>query len=606
MGYPIPEEKIEEIRQSINLVELVQEYVALKRTGKNFVGKCPFHVEKTPSFTVSPEKQIYHCFGCGAGGNAFTFIMQQENMTFPEAARFLARKAGIHLPEKELTVQQKKILHEKDTLHEINKAAADFFHQQLYSSCGKNALRYLAKRGISKEMADIFQLGYAPDSSQELIDFLLKEKKYCPSFLKKTGLFIDSSYGNEVRCRFRGRLIFPIWDSRGRVIGFGGRKLGEGEPKYLNSPETPLFKKSEVLYGLHLALKEMRNQGKALVVEGYIDVISAYSFGFKNTVASLGTSFTEKQADLLRLRTEEVVIAYDADASGKIATLRGMKILKDRGLNVKVASLPKGFDPDDYLRQNGAAAFHDILEKSSTFLDYQLDAAKWGLDLATREGRLNYWRKAKPILLDLNDLVEREDYLKKVASVLKVPPDVVRKELVKNRGQKNKKVVTRAKSPAVKNNLLLKAQKELLQILMVYPDTIKELRPDLKEDYFTHTDYRLIMAHILKIYDKKNKIEIAELYQVFSDENIHKLISELSFGKKEEYEGKVQKIACDCLYKLKAHHVATERRVIEKKLGEAESRGDTGLIDNLLKKWLDLKNLEKSAYRSGEGERYHG
>ncbi|OAT85810.1 DNA primase [Desulfotomaculum copahuensis] len=367
MGGLIPEEIIETVRLHTDIVQVVGEYVHLERKGKNYSGFCPFHQEKDPSFTVSPDRQIFHCFGCGTGGNVFKFLMLAESLTFPEAVRQLAARCGVPVPE---TAVHSGKARRQERAWLVNGMARDFYrHLLLHRPEGRAARDYLAGRGLSPGVQESYQLGYAPPEWNGLTRFLTA-RNCTPEELIELGLAMPGKRG----CydRFRDRIIFPIWDARGRVIGFGGRVLGDGAPKYLNTAETPVFSKSHVLYGLHLARPAIQQQGFAVMMEGYMDVIAAHQFGVSNAVASLGTSLTGGQIELLKRYTANVVIAYDADAAGQSAALRGMELLLQADCRVKVATVPEGKDPDDFLRRYGAAGWRDLLSRAEPLLEYRL------------------------------------------------------------------------------------------------------------------------------------------------------------------------------------------------------------------------------------------
>jgi len=404
------EDLIEEIKTRIDIVDLISEYVPLKRRGQNYVGLCPFHTEKTPSFTVSPSKQLFYCFGCGVGGDAFTFLMKREGLSFNEALTRLAGRAGINLDERE-GAGTLKLRREKERLYQIGALAARFYHLILlrHPSAAK-AREYLRYRGVTPEAVKEFELGYAPDSSRALVDYL-KRHGFHPREIALAGL--ASSRGPEGSFdRFRRRLMFPVKDASGRVIGFGGRSLDNSEPKYLNTPETPLFRKGHHLYGLHLAASGIRRQGRAVVVEGYLDTISAWQHGIDNVVATLGTSLTLEQARELKRYTDEVVIAYDADAAGKAAALRVLGTLAEMGLRVRVLPLPEGKDPDEFLQNHGGPAFQKLIEEAPSWLVYIIEDTIRFHNLADPSECVKAIQKVIPYLAKVEDAVELDNYVR--------------------------------------------------------------------------------------------------------------------------------------------------------------------------------------------------
>lgn len=431
---------IEEIKSRIDIVQLVSEYVSLKKKGNRFWGLCPFHHEDTPSFSVLPDKQIFYCFGCNAGGDAFKFIQLKENLAFPDSLKILADRAGVSLDRPDLTPEERERSREREMGYQALALAAAYFHRQLSDSDGgRPALDYLRRRGLTDETISRFQLGWAADDW----DILLKglgRKGFPSQILARAGLVTPRGEGKAgYYDRFRGRVIFPIWDIRGRVIGFGGRTMDDSRgPKYLNSPEGPFFSKGRNLYALHLAKNAMRSRDQAIIVEGYMDAIAAHQAGVENTVASLGTALTADQGKLLLQQTTNVVIAYDSDTAGQNATLRGLDILVRLGCQVKVLDLPEGKDPDEFLKARGSEAFNEVLEKALPLVDFKIALLRAGHDPSTPQGKAAVVRQVLPVLVGLKDAVQRDEYLRKLARDLDVSEEAVRSELRKllqNRGR---------------------------------------------------------------------------------------------------------------------------------------------------------------------------
>ncbi|MCR4402813.1 MAG: DNA primase [Firmicutes bacterium] len=418
---------LDELRAKSDIVEVISGYVALKQAGRTYKGLCPFHAEKTPSFVVSPEKQLFHCFGCGAGGDVFSFVMKIENLSFAEAVRLLADRAGIVVDERAQGAAEAR--EEQRALYEANEAACEYFESVLARSPeARNARDYLKRRGLADETVAKFRLGFASQSWDALLR-ALSRRKIAKETLLAAGLVVPGKEPGSCYDRFRARLMFPICDPSGRVIGFGGRVLDDSVPKYLNSPETVLFKKGRTLYGLHLAKDFIRKDSTAVVVEGYMDAITAHQHGFRNVVASLGTALTEEQARTLRRYAPAVVIAYDADAAGAAATVRGMEILADAGLTVKVASLPEGEDPDATLRRGGTEALSRVLLDARPLVDYRLHLAVSSSDLATVEGRVQGAREAAKVIATVRSAVERSEYTRRAALLLKIDPEALGRDV---------------------------------------------------------------------------------------------------------------------------------------------------------------------------------
>jgi len=418
----IPESKIEEIRDATDIVDLISGYVTLKKKGQNHFGLCPFHQEKTPSFSVNAAKQIFHCFGCNAGGNAFTFLMRHEGLSFPEAAKFLAQKAGIVL---EFEAQDATEAKAHETLYYVNEFAAKFFHESLLSPAGKAALSYLKERGIPRKDIGAFELGYAPPEW----DSLLKAAKSSfddKNVLLTAGLILEKE-GTRYYDRFRDRIMFPIKNLSGRVVAFGGRILtaSERSPKYINSPETPVYEKGKILYGLYHTRDAIRKAEKAIVVEGYMDFLSLVAAGFGNTVATLGTALTEDQARLIRRYTRSVVLMYDSDSAGTKATLRGADVLLEAGVDVAVVHLPDGHDPDSFVRAHGIEKLQAHIDRAENIFDYKLTT----LQKTPAEKRGEGIRALLVTLGKVSDRIERNLLLSKLAERLKVSEKVLWTEL---------------------------------------------------------------------------------------------------------------------------------------------------------------------------------
>ena len=379
----LPEDWIDQVRQANDIVDVISEYIRLKPSGRGFFGLCPFHGEKTPSFHVEPERQIYHCFGCGEGGNVFSFVMAMERMDFVEAAKHLAQRSGIPVPEQQVDREKAKVVRdEQERLRMMSRDAAHYFHQRLNDPMGEAARKYLTGRGLDEKTIKAFGLGYAPDGWDNIKQYLLS-RGYAQGDLIKAGLLVKKEQRSYDR--FRDRVIFPIIDGKGQVTGFGGRTMGDDQVKYLNSSESPIFNKSRTLYGMHIVSKR-RPLSHVIIVEGYMDVIALHQFGFTNAVASLGTSLTQEQARLIRRLAPEAYIAYDGDAAGQSAALRGLDILRDAGVTVRVMRFPEGLDPDETLRKYGQSYFKKLQASAVSLVDYKLDQIGKETDIHTPEG----------------------------------------------------------------------------------------------------------------------------------------------------------------------------------------------------------------------------
>lgn len=417
-----PDEVIEEVRMKNDIVDVISGYVKLQKKGANYFGLCPFHNEKSPSFSVSPGKQMYYCFGCGAGGNVLTFVMEYENYTFQEALKSLADRAGVDLPKMEYSKEAREQAEHRARLLEVNKLAANYFYYQLKQPQGRLGYEYLHdKRGLSDETIVHFGLGYSNKTSDDLYRFL-KDKGYEDSFLKDTGLVTLKEQGGQDK--FWNRVMFPIMDVNNRVIGFGGRVMGDGEPKYLNSPETKLFDKSRNLYGLNYA--RTSREGYLLICEGYLDVISLHQAGFTNAVASLGTAFTSQHANVLKRYTDQAILTYDSDGAGTKAALRAIPILKDVGMSIKVLSMKPCKDPDEFMRNMGAEAFRQRIKESRNSFLFEVDVLRQGFQMDDPEQKTRFYQETAKKLLQFGEALERENYLQAVAREQMIPADELR------------------------------------------------------------------------------------------------------------------------------------------------------------------------------------
>ena len=508
---------IEEIRMKSDIVDVISSYVKLQRKGSSYFGLCPFHNEKSPSFSVSPSKQMYYCFGCGAGGNVFTFIMEYENFTFLEALKFLADRAGVTLPEIEYSKEAKAQADLKATLLEINKLAASYFYYKLRQPEGKAAYDYLTGRELSEETISKFGLGYSDKYSNDLYQYL-KKKKYSDEILRDSGLFnVDEKRG--MYDKFWNRVIYPIMDVNNRVIGFGGRVMGEGKPKYLNSPETKVFDKSRNLYGLNMARTSRKKQ--MILCEGYMDVIAMHQAGFTNAVASLGTAFTTLQAGLLKRYTDDVLLLYDSDEAGVKAALRAIPILKSAGLSSKVVNLRPYKDPDEFMKALGPEEFEKRLDAAMNSFLFEVQILEGQFDMNDPQGKTKFQHEVAGKLLNFPEELERSNYLEAVAAKYRIPADDLRK-LVNQLALKGTPAqdYVRPKQGTKRTQDIEsgidKAQKLMLTWLVSYPDTFRVTQPYLGPDDFTTPLYHTVAKLLYEQYGH-GEVNPAKLLNQFVD-----------------------------------------------------------------------------------------
>lgn len=527
----IPEEYLEEIKARTDIVELISQYVDLKPSGRNFRALCPFHEEKTPSFTVSPEKGIFHCFGCGAGGNIFTFIMRMERLTFPEAVAFLARRCGLEPPPS--FQREKTSLGERERLAKLLEMANRYYRMCLESERSDEVLgarEYLLKgRGLREETLRTFSLGFSPSPGKGSIAFLLKEG-FSGQEILRAGIGVVTRRG-ELLDRFRGRITFALHDAQGRIIGFAGRILGEGEPKYVNSPESPLFTKGHHLYGLFAGKDAIVKNRFAILVEGYMDCIALFEHGIANCVASMGTSLTREQAGLLKRYTDRVILCYDADQAGQMATARSMAILYERGLRVDIVALPPPYDPDSFLRERGKEAFLALLEKSVSFFEYSLELLLKTHGYNSLESKARVLQGMAPLVAATKDPIERALRVRMLAERVGVDEDVVFRAL----GGESLKITENSRPRAASEPGWVQAEKMLLRAC--FDDAV--LRGRIFEavdgDHFARPEHRRIFQALFHLSSRKN-FSLSDLVDVFrEEEDIQALIAEIA--SREDFQG---------------------------------------------------------------------
>lgn len=522
---------IEEVRTKNDIVDIVSQYVKLKRQGSSYFGLCPFHNEKSPSFSVSPGKQMYYCFGCGAGGNVFTFIMEYENYTFGEALKHLADRAGVELPQMEYSKEAKAAADRKALLMEIQKLAAQYFYYQLRRENGRQAYTYLVNRGLSEETMRKFGLGYSDKYSDDLYKYL-KQKKYSDDLLRDSGLFnVDERRG--MTDKFWNRVIFPIMDVNNRVIGFGGRVMGDGKPKYLNSPETKIFDKSRNLYGLNVARTTRKKY--LIVCEGYMDVISMHQAGFTNAVASLGTALTSGHASLLKRYTQEVLLLYDSDEAGVRAALRGIPILKEAGVESRVVNLRPYKDPDEFIKALGGEAFQERLDKAMDSFMFRVSIAEGEFSMEEPQGQNGFFERCAQMLLELSDELERNLYIEAIAREYGrrfgvTPEDLKRRvnQLALKGTPAAQRIRPKTGDPPKKEKESggQKAQKLMLTWLVTYPGIFETVEKYLKPEDFTVPLYRQV-AEMLYEQHQEGEVNPARLLNRFSDSEEQREVASL-------------------------------------------------------------------------------
>jgi len=573
------EDILDEIRNRIDIVALISEYVPLKKSGKGYKGLCPFHQEKTPSFMVDEQKQIFHCFGCGEGGNIYTFIMKIEKLNFPEAVKLLANKAGVQLPVYEK--QNNKSIQEKELIFRLNGITADYYQKNLFSPQGKRALNYLLKRNFSEEIIKKFYLGYALPGFEHLVHFLTS-KKIGQKELFKAGLAFRSSKTGGILDYFRDRIIFPIFNLQGKIIAFGGRVLDEKLPKYLNSPETPVYYKAKNLYGLFQAKQSIRQKNQVIIMEGYTDVLIAHQFGFDNAVASLGTALTGQQISLLKRFADEILIAFDSDSAGKSATLRSLGLVKKAGLAVKIVYLPPDSDPADIILQKGEPFFANLIKDALPLFDYKLKILLQQYNPASSQGKVNIVKELFSDLADIGSDIELHSEVKKIAERLHLTEDSILIDL--NQYKKGNKQLSNILTNIPVESTHVNAEKILIGNMLQKRDVIERIISDLKVEDFTVPEHREIYSTIINLFNKGEKISLQKVMDEIAEPKITNLIPRIMIRDVVSLDsGTIER----SINAIKIYKLQLELEKIKNKINEEEKRKKT-VTAELLQEYQDL------------------
>lgn len=579
------DEIIEEVRSRNDIVDVISAYVKLQKKGSSYFGLCPFHNEKSPSFSVSRQKQMYYCFGCGAGGNVFTFLMEYENYSFVEALRYLADRAGVDLPEQEYSEAERRRADEKAVLLEIHKRAAQFYYVQLKSSQGEQAMAYLRGRQLGDDTIKAFGLGYSSKFSNTLYQFL-KSKGYADDMLAKSGLItMDEKHGPHDK--FWNRVMFPIMDANNRVIGFGGRVMGDAKPKYLNSPETLIFDKSRNLYGLNRARTTRKSY--FLLCEGYMDVISLHQAGFTNAVASLGTALTAGHASLIKRYVQEVYLTYDSDDAGTRAALRALPILKDAGITAKIIRMEPYKDPDEFIKNLGAEAFEERIEKARNGFMFSLEILERDYDLKSPEGKTGFLNEAARRLGRFEEEIERNNYIEAVAEKYHTGYEELRRLVGKMAVREGlAKPVQRPKTAGAKEKEdgIRKSQKILLTWLVSDERIFGQIKDYISPEDFSDGIYRKAAGLLFQQYHD-GEINPARIMNYFTDEEEHREVAALFHTRIEELtsEREKEKALMETVLRIKNHSIETATKNLEPT--------DMAGLQRLMETKKELQDLKK-------------
>ncbi|MBW1833814.1 MAG: DNA primase [Deltaproteobacteria bacterium] len=586
----IPEDKISEIKNSVDIVDIISDIVLLKKVGRNYVGLCPFHTEKTPSFTVSPEKQIFYCFGCGTGGNVFNFLMNHDGLSFFEAAKMLANRYGVEIPAQTMSPEQKRRISERESLLAANKQAMDFFkHSLLSDNRGKIALEYLKKRGIEKDNITKFNLGFAPAGWDNLINYFSK-KNISRELVEKFGLIIKRKSENGYYDRFRNRIIFPIFDVGKQVLGFGGRVMDDSLPKYLNSPETSVYNKSRSLYGLHIAKEHCRASETVYIVEGYFDLLALHQHGILNSVATLGTSLTQEHVRILRGfvgKNGGFILVYDSDAAGIKAAERSIKVFDKGYVNAEILVLPEGYDPDSYLFEFGYKSFMNAASKAKSIIPFLINSAeeKHGRSI---EGKIRIISDLKQPLSNINDSVERSLYIKELAEITGIDEAAVMEKVRTVSVNKSIKPNKELSDNTQDRNLILKGYKleeKIIAMMLQFPEILSEIISRNILNHFEDKSLRLIGQLVLKQRDREGLRD--ELHDVSTRGNgmVSDIINSIDDREKRSF---VASLSVELIRNRQ------EKTLLQKIRAAEESNDDELLLELLKEKQIQVSKGIKS------------
>jgi DNA primase len=593
----IPDETIQEVLVRSDIVDVISEYVQLKKGGVNYKGLCPFHSEKTPSFTVNPEKSFYYCFGCQASGNVFGFLMRYENLSFPEAVRHLAARFNISVPDDSASSLQG----EKQQLYDLHQAAANFFHQcLLHDPTAQQVRTYCHRRQITSEIVARFHLGYAPTGWENLYRAMV-EQGFSQELLLHSGLVARRENRNGVYDRFRGRLIFPIYDRLGRPVAFGGRILNgsdiDSAPKYLNSPETAIFHKGHVFYGFHMAKQAIRQTGQVLLVEGYTDVIACHRHGVSHAVGTLGTALTERHVEMLKGLTKEVILVFDSDAAGGSATERGIALFLEAGIRVRVVTLPEGEDPDSFLLQHEGTELLRYVDNAVTFLEYQFARSKRFYDLQTPAGRADCVARILPLVEKIENQVERWGYLTLLAEKVGVPVEVLQRDF-SSRGAEAVFTKQRSDPPLMRpTSPLPRVEYDLLRLILHDISLIPQVQQYITPDDFSAPTLRDIYTLLLRNKPSEGQFLFPTILDQAETAAQRQLLAQMVAEPLVIEEQECRKALHDYLLRFRRRNIQTQFRRLRAHIQEAERRGDTVMQQRLLQEYTALSRERQPRYQ---------
>jgi DNA primase len=582
----IPDRVIDEVLERVDIVEVISGYFPLRRAGRNFKALCPFHREKTPSFMVSPDKQIFHCFGCGMGGNVFNFIMKYERVEFPEAVKELAQRTGVELPSYSHRTEQSSLRLE---IYRANELLSRYYHQVLLKQeSAKHAQNYFARRGLSSREIIKFRLGFAPALLKELLNFA-SQHQIKTETLKMAGVILRREDGTTVN-RFRNRVIFPIFNTKAKVIGFGGRVLDESQPKYINSPDTEAYSKGSELYGLNFALDEIRRRDYVVIVEGYLDLIACHQYGIENTVACLGTALTEEQVRLLKRYSRNVIIIYDGDRAGELATLRGLDLLIQDSLNVKIVSLPSGFDPDDYIRKQGRDMLKRKIAEADDLFDYKLTLLTTKFNQKDSLGKVKIIEEMLPTISKIENSVLRSEYIRKLSENLLVREDALWIELDKTAKKMWRTLNPFSLSATHTSNMNIRpAEKIILGLILDEGgDILEEVKSRLRSEEFRSPQIVKLLNYVYELdFHRKEDKPLGKLIShLNNDTELINLITEIVTNNEKIIDKR--KTLNDCIVWIKEDNRKQRLASLQSQIKSYQCAGDEGGVARLVSEYNDL------------------
>ncbi len=586
----IPDEVIAEVRSRADIVEVISEYLPLKKAGRNYSALCPFHPEKTPSFMVSSTKQVFHCFGCGTGGDIFGFVMKSESLSFPQAVKVLAKKFGVPIPQRRVSPSVKREIDRKEQLLKVNQLAMGYYRGLLFHRDGTKAREYLRKRGIGKAVIEEHRLGYALHSWDGLVNHL-QGKKVPLDLAQELGLVIPKKTGGWYD-HFRGRIIFPIFDLTGNVVGFGGRALDENSPKYLNSPESALYHKGQSLYGLHVAKGAIREKGLALIVEGYLDLLTLHQFRFKHAVATLGTAMTGSHIRLLKRFSNHFITIFDADASGAAATIRALPLFLEEEISCNVVRLPGKHDPDSYLQGGHRDEFQEMLLQAIPIFDFFVDEVLSRCDLASADGKARAIDEILPMLERIRNPIVRESYVKRLGERLVLKEEVII-DAIRTVPQKRERRREELKQ-AIHKKMYPKTEETILEIMLRFNHLIPEIAEDGVLEDFENQQLKMVAKTLKEIYFEKGSVVIPDILAYVEDDELRNRIAKWAFLE-GNFEGvSLDKTLRDCFRKVKMDKLKRDEDALLSRIREVEKEDRQDLLGELLAKRQHLMTRERN------------